>query len=127
MFQEEAPVIHLVGHSRGGEMAFDAAFKEECAFVDDITGDLNFYEEQVPQANPLIGRVVTIGMPTSMKEMLWAQQAEKVQDVYNIVAKYDAIVSGASALSGAHAVVFDKGHLGILCPATYEHVKRLIT
>jgi len=129
MFHEEAPVTHLVGHSRGGEMAFDAAFTVDCSFIDDKTGDLQFYDDKMPECNPLIGRVVTLGMPTNDKELMWAEQAQKAHDLFNIVAKYDAIVTGSSALADSHLLqvfVVDKGHLGIIDSDTYTLVKHIL-
>lgn len=129
VFHEEAPAIHLVGHSRGGEMGFDTAFTSSCSFIEDKTGDLQFIEGKVPEANPFIGRIVTLGMPTNAKEALWAEQAHKTQDIFNIVAKYDSIVCGSSALADAYpqqVVVVDKGHLGIIDPSTYQLVKHFL-
>ena len=81
--------VDLVAHSMGGNLALAAAFTKECSFFDK-EGDLQF--NQIPSANPNIGKVVALALPSNAAEVSWFQQAGKINDLFNINAKYDALM-----------------------------------
>ncbi len=121
-FNEDCPLIDIVGHSLGGDMALYSAFAPGCSIIE--RGNLKFMSE--PQPNPPIGRIITLGMPTNSLEIDWIWAAGKKREIFNIVAKFDAIM-GSKECALIHkkpkqVLEIDTGHLGILNMATYIQV-----
>jgi esterase/lipase len=119
-----SPLVDIVAHSNGGNLALDCAFTTECSSIDS-TGALKFRD--VPQANADIGRIITIALPSNAEEVHQMQQIGKEKDLFNINAKYDALMSHKKcALVGAlasHAAEISAAHVGIVFqPTTYEQV-----
>lgn len=118
------PLVDIVAHSNGGNLALCCAFTSECSFIDS-TGKLKFRD--VPQANADIGKIITIALPSNAEEVHQMQQIGKENDLFNINAKYDALMSYKKcALVGAlssHAAEISAAHVGIVFqPKTYERL-----
>lgn len=120
-FNEDCPRIDIVGHSLGGHLALYAAFTRQCSFIED--GTLKFTGN--PESNPSVGKVITLGMPTNACEIKWIWAAGKKCDIFNIVAKFDAIIGTKEcALLPSQVMEVDAGHLGLLTMVTYLQVMR---
>lgn len=118
-FGELCPPIDIVGHSLGGDMALYSAFTPCCSVIE--RGNLKFTEN--PKCSPFVGRIITLGMPTSSNEMDWISAAGKKDDIFNVIAKFDAVMGNkVSALMHKQIFEIDAGHLGLLSMATYLQV-----
>jgi hypothetical protein len=113
------PLVDIVAHSNGGNIALYTAFTEDCSYIDE-QGNLQFRSE--PQANPNIGKVITIALPSNQTETNWMCEINKLEDLYNINAKYDALMAYKKcALKSelpSHVEYIDASHVGIVYSRT---------
>ena len=105
--------VDLVSHSMGGNVAVASAFSTENSSFNN-EGDLTFTSN--PIANPNIGKIVTLALPSNATEVNWFRQAAKVDDLFNINAKYDALM-GHKRCAVENPVEIDAGHIGIVYQA----------
>lgn len=118
-FGQKCPPIDIVGHSLGGDMALYSAFTPCCSIIE--CGSLKFTEN--PKCDPSVGRIITLGMPTGSHEVDWISAAGKKDDIFNVVAKFDAVMGNKeSALTSKQIFEIEAGHLGLLSMATYIQV-----
>jgi len=133
-FNQSCPAIDLVGHSLGGDMALYTSFTSECSFIEDrekeTLGDLKIHEGYQPESNPLVGRVITLGMPSNAIELAWAKAAGKAHLIFNVTAKYDVIMGKKECALAKElpdqVIEVPSGHLGMLNSTTYKHVESLL-
>lgn len=131
---KETPLIDLVGHSNGGAMAVTAIFTSESTMIKNLIEKRDWRicgrGDKEPEKNLVIGRVFSLAQPTPPQVIRAAEKIGKVQDLYNINAKYDAIVGeeecGLSQVMPSHVVEMNTGHLGILNVNTAEQVVRFL-
>jgi hypothetical protein len=129
-FNEAPPRVDLVGHSLGGDMALYTAFAVDCSYIEEkdflTRGDLQLIKGKQPELNPFIRKVITVGMPSSSQELEWIKATGKERDLFNVVAKFDAVIghkkSALSDLRPNHVFFVNSGHLGILNSNTYQQV-----
>ncbi len=136
-FQEQAPAVDLIGHSFGGDLSFSTSFSIDSTTIDDSQPEIlrrdrfQIMEGKNPTANPLVGKVITIGMPSDAKEVAWAKAAGTAHQLYNVVAKYDAIVRDKVSALGdefpQNVLEVNAGHLGILNTTTYKHIVKWLS
>lgn len=128
-FKIAPPQVNLVGHSMGGEMSILTALSEESVSIENIKEfpyqELQEKEGLQAKANPLVGKVITIGMPMDNKEVALYKTAKKLNDTYNLVAKYEHIVRKESALQTElpdHVIEMNNTHLGMLNTETSQRI-----
>lgn len=116
------PLVDIIAHSNGGNMALYSAFTEDCSYIDE-QGNLQFRSE--PQANSNIGKVITIALPSNQTETNWMCEINKIDDLFNINAKYDALMAYKKcALKSelpSHVEYIDAGHIGIVYSPTIHN------
>jgi len=109
------PLVDIVAHSNGGNVALYSAFTEDCSYVDE-QGNLKF--RSALQANPYIGKLITVALPSNQTETNWMHEINKINDLFNVNAKYDALMAFKKcALNeefSAHVEYIDAGHIGIV-------------
>lgn len=118
--------IDLVAHSNGGNLAFCSAFTEQCSFIDH-QGKLQFRDE--PKANPFIGKIITVALPTNEKEFELMCRIGKENDLFNINAQYDGLMSHKNcALSQHYRRDVNAAHVGIVFQKdTHDYIVELLT
>ena len=114
-FGEEAPAVDLVAHSMGGNIALHSTFSTETTRVD---AKGNLQATAPPTANPHIGKLITVALPTDAKELGWLRTAGKAGQVFNVIAQYDAIMgwkkSAVAEECPLQAETVSAGHVGIV-------------
>lgn len=118
--------VDLVAHSNGGNLAFCSAFTEQCSFIDH-QGKLQFRDE--PQANPHIGKIITVALPTNEKEFELMCRINKENDLFNINAQYDGLMSHKiCALSSDRRRDVNAAHIGIVFQTNaHEHIVEFLS
>jgi len=108
------PAVDVVAHSMGANLGVAAAYEEGVFF--DADGNLKFPTS--PKANPKVGKVIALANPLAKHEVSSLEQANKIDQAFNILAKYDGIMGDKqpALLDGlAHQVEeIDAGHVGIV-------------
>lgn len=109
------PLVDIVAHSNGGNIALYSAFTEDCSYIDE-QGNLQFRSE--PQANPNIGKVIMIALPSNQTETNWMCEVNKIDDLFNINAKYDALMAYKKCALQielpSHVEYINAAHVGIV-------------
>ena len=85
------PKVDIVAHSLGGSLAYASAFKKSCSTIDS-SGNLSFLNNKVPEAKTRIRKIITLALPTDQTEINHIKTIGKLNDLYNITAKYDLLV-----------------------------------
>ena len=108
-------VVDIVAHSNGGNLGLYSAFDDRCCTIND-RGELIFVDE--PKANPFVGKVITVALPTNAEELNWMKQINKANNLFNVNAKYDALMSHKiCALTNEYAsqtMEISAAHVGIV-------------
>lgn len=128
----ELPVVDIVGHSLGGDMALYTSFTPNCSYIEEkdeaTMGNLKMIKGSKVRSDATIGKVITIGMPSNSSELEWASLAGKSQDLFNIIGLFDVVMGHKECALEKHASwhkqckKFEYGHLGLLNPETYQQV-----
>ena len=120
-------VVDIVAHSMGGNLAVAAAFAKEGSYID-AKGDLQFETGRVKKATSSVGKVITLAMPSNREEAGWMQEIGKIEDLFNIRAKYDALMGHKEcALAESHVLNIDAGHVGIVFhPKTVDAISSFL-
>lgn len=84
------PLVDIVAHSNGGNIALDSAFTETCSYIDE-QGLLQF--RSAPKVNPSVGKIITVALPSNAEETKWIRDAGKTSDLYNINARFDVLMA----------------------------------
>jgi len=109
------PLVDIVAHSNGGNVALYSAFTEDCSYIDE-QGNLKF--RSALEANPHIGKVITVAFPSNQTETKWMHEINKTNDLFNVNAKYDALMGYKKCALveelPAHVEYIDAGHIGIV-------------
>ena len=121
-------LVDIVAHSNGGNLALYSIFTRECSTIDE-RGVLEFRD--APVANPQIGKVITIALPSDEAEVDWMRQINKVHDLFNINAQFDALMGHKKCALikelSSHATDVNAGHIGIVFQrVTYERVLQFL-
>ena len=115
----DPPLVDLIAHSNGGNIALYSAFTENCSSIDQ-QADLKFRSEL--QANPNIGKIITIALPSNQIETNWLREINKINDLYNINAKYDALMAYKECSLvkelPSHVQYVNAAHIGIVFDPT---------
>jgi hypothetical protein len=120
----EIPLVDIVAHSNGGNLALYSAFTADCSYIDE-NNELKFRD--VPRAHAHVGKIITIALPSNTDEVDWMRQVNKSDHLYNINAKYDALMGHKTcALTEelcTNATNIDAAHIGIAFQlSTYQQV-----
>ncbi len=136
-FNIDPPRVDLIGHSLGGMMALYCSFTPECCYIDEsdpttLRRDrLVMKEGQTPTRYPHIGKVITIGMPSNVLEVRWVLEAGNEQQLFNILAQYDAIIGdmewSLKSTVPMNTFELNKGHLGVLSKAAFQKIIQWLT
>jgi hypothetical protein len=114
------PEVDIVAHSMGANLGLAAAYNESSVYID-AEGSLSFHSNAVPKANPLVGKVITLANPLVKEEVESLKQVKKIDDFYNIIAKYDGIMGhkqpGLVGEFGHQAEEISASHIGIVFEA----------
>ncbi|CAF0747137.1 unnamed protein product [Adineta steineri] len=109
------PLIDIIAHSDGGNLALYSAFTQDCSYID---GDGNLKFRTVPQANPFIGKIITIALPSNHTETNSIRDINKINDLFNINATFDALMANKKCALleelPSHVEYVDAGHIGIV-------------
>ena len=109
------PLVDIVAHSNGGKLALYSTFTQECSHID-AGGNLKF--RVTPQANLHVGKVITIAMPSNETETDWMRQINKLDDLFNVNAKFDALMAYKKCALieelPSHVEYIDATHIGIV-------------
>ena len=121
-------LVDIVAHSNGGNLALYSIFTRECSTIDE-RGVLEFRD--APEANPQIGKVITIALPSDEEEVDWMRQINKVHDLFNINAQFDALMGHKQCALvkelSSHGTEVNAGHIGIVFQrVTYERVLQFL-
>ncbi len=110
------PKIDLVAHSLGGYLALFSAVQGGKI----IQGEL---QETTPvTSHPHIGKLITLAMPYNSAERQLLKKAGKIDETYNIIARYDALM-GQKEIALAHknrATVHAFAHRDRLSPRSLQ-------
>jgi hypothetical protein len=122
------PLVDIIAHSNGGNLGLYSAFTEDCSYID---GEGNLKFRSTPQANPHIGKVITIALPTNKMETNWIHDINKLDDLYNINATFDALMGHKKCAlveeHPSHVQYIDAGHIGIVFnPTTYNRLLQFL-
>lgn len=99
--------IDIVGHSRGGQLAFWMGFKD---FFE--KGGRIFFNSKRKRAE--IKKIISIGSQRSKKDVSCAILANSKHHLYEITAKHDLVHPEPSHLGRHSHYSVDTGHLGLL-------------
>lgn len=118
--------IDFVAHSMGANLAIYSSFdKEQCASIAE-----GFSPGDQPKANPMVGKVITLANPTDAQELSWLQSIGKSQDIFNVVARYDALMGHKEPALAATPSQFsdsNAGHVGIVFdPIAFSQVTQIL-
>lgn len=106
---KEFPKVHIIAHSMGGYLALASAFQNPNMQGDKVTLSSDL------RASPYVGKIITLAMPFDAEERQLFATAYKLNDVYNINAKYDALMGHKKpALDPQHNSEVNAGHIGIV-------------
>lgn len=109
------PLVDIVAHSNGGNVALYSIFTEDCSSING-QGELQF--RCTRQANPHIGKVITVALPSDQTETKWMREVKKINDLFNVNAKYDALMAYKKCAMveefPSHVEYVDAGHIGIV-------------
>lgn len=104
-----APKIDIVAHSLGGYLGLAATI------LGGTIKDGELQEDETIMANPHVGKLITLAMPYNAKECAMLKKADKIDETFNIIAQYDALMgTKEQALSKKNSYVADAGHIGIV-------------
>jgi hypothetical protein len=122
------PLVDIVAHSNGGNVALYSTFTENCSYID---GEGNFKFRCEPQANPHIGKVITVALPSNQTETNWMREINKINDLFNVNAKFDALMDYKRCALveelHSHVEYIDAGHIGIVFKSsTYNRVLQFL-
>ena len=122
------PPVDIVAHSNGGNIALYSAFTGDSSYID-RHGNLKF--RCTPESNPHVGKVITVALPSNQTETDWMRQINKLDDLFNINAKFDALMAYKKcALVNelpSHVHYIDAGHIGIVFKhSTYNQVLQFL-
>ena len=116
---DDPPLVDLIAHSNGGNIALYSVFTDHCSSIDQ-QGQLKFRSEL--QTNPNVGKLITIALPSDQIETEWLREMNKLDDLYNINAKYDALMAYKECSLvkelPSHVQIVDAGHIGIVFDQT---------
>ncbi|CAF2944898.1 unnamed protein product [Rotaria sp. Silwood2] len=84
------PLVDIVAHSNGGNLALYSTFTQDCSYID---GDGNFKFRSSPQSNPHIGKIITVALPSNQTEVNWMRQINKLDNLFNVNAKFNALMA----------------------------------
>jgi hypothetical protein len=118
------PLVDIVAHSNGANVALSSIFTEDCSCIDE-QGNLKF--RSTLKANPHIGKLITVALPSNQTETNWMREVKKIDDLFNINAKFDALMAYKKcALTEelpSHVDYIDAGHIGIVFnPVTHNRI-----
>lgn len=110
---EEAPRVDLVAHSMGANVALAAAFTPDTVGL--VDGSIT-HTHAIPgaNANDYVGKVITLANPTEEHELEMFREALKAGDLYNITAKYDALMGHKTPALTERIHELDAKHIDIV-------------
>ncbi|CAF3427264.1 unnamed protein product [Rotaria socialis] len=105
-----------------------SAFTQDCSYID---RESNLKFRSTPEANPLIGKVIAIALPSNLTETNWMREINKLDDLFNVNAKYDAIMDHKKCALAEElpwsVEYIDAGHIGIVFNrSTYSQVLQFL-
>lgn len=126
-----APKVDLVAHSMGAFTALQTAFSEESTSITE-NDELKLKAGSTWTANPQIGKIVTLAMPSDAKEVAYMERIGKVGELFNINAQYDALMGHKRCAlveeRSKQAVELDAGHVGIVFKRdTFTQIKQFLS
>lgn len=115
--KKEAPQVDIVAHSMGGALAYVSAFDASCSSIDDA-GSIQFSKNVEPKAAEGIRKIITIALPMDLAEVKQIEAIGKLDNLYNITAKYDLLVGhktcGLETLLKEHSSQIETTHVEIV-------------
>lgn len=110
------PLVDIVAHSMGANLGVAVAYDESSLMIDS-EGNITFQTDQ-PNANPFVGKVITLANPLVKEEVEPLQKAKKIDQFFNILAKYDGIMGhkqpGLVGELAQQSAEVKAGHIGIV-------------